>query len=345
MEQILQWGLDVIRAVQTLASPPLTVVIKIITSLGGSLVFIAAIPFIYLCVNEKKGLHLTFIILISAWINISLKYFLDFPRPFFEAYDPSVGMIPERMGGMPSGHAQNSLVLFIFIASMIAEKHAKYARQIYITACVLCFLIGFSRIYLGVHFPTDIIAGWLIGGIILCGYFLLGKKIEALIVKGNASFRGGDSSKNAYRAGMIASAVTAFLMILYIPGVEALMPGSIILSMGVGYCLNRRFVGFKCSLGRDRAVIVKCLILLARFILGIAGFMLVFIVTERLFPSLFNPAESSNHKLYGFARLALGGFWISLGAPWVFIKLHLAEKNLAETSLSGTVKNTQSNEQ
>jgi hypothetical protein len=86
MEPVLQWWLDFIRAVQTFSFPVLTLVMRIITAMGGWAVFLLALPLLYWCVDEKKGMRLCLILIISVWINMSLKFFLDQPRPFFEGY-------------------------------------------------------------------------------------------------------------------------------------------------------------------------------------------------------------------------------------------------------------------
>jgi len=166
MEAILYWGLDCIRLIQTAANPPLTACMKIITGLGSAAVYIILLPLIYWCIDEKKCLRLGTMVLVSVWLNITLKFALNQPRPFFEGYDPSVGMIGERMGGFPSGHAQNLLVMLFIIASWGTKK------RLYGIAAFFCLLVGFSRVYLGVHFPTDVLGGWIIGGILLAAYFL-----------------------------------------------------------------------------------------------------------------------------------------------------------------------------
>ena len=301
MEPALQWGLDFIRTVQSYANPTLTAVMRIITALGGAPAYMVLPVIIYLCIDEKKGLRLYIAVLISLWVNITLKFLLDQPRPFFAPYDPSVGLIGERMGGLPSGHAQNTLVMFFIIASWIKKKWA------YMCAALLCFLIGFSRIYLGVHFPTDVAGGWLLGGVILCGYFLLGDKIEALLVKGG------------FRAGMIAGAAVSFIMILYKPGEESLMPGGTLLGICAGYSLNRRYVGFKSTMLSEKTGMAKYPALLLGSILGISGQLLILFAAGKIIPQ-----NSANTNLYGFLRFALGGLWVSVAAPWVFIKLRLA---------------------
>jgi membrane-associated phospholipid phosphatase len=301
MEPILQHGLYFIRAVQSVSSPALTFVMQIITAMGGVAVIFTALLVLYWCVDEKKGLRLFLMFIISLWSNLSLKFLFDQPRPFFGGYDPSVGMIYERMGGLPSGHAQNTLVVFFILASWVKNNWG------YVCAAVLCLLIGFSRIYLGVHFPTDVIAGWITGGIILCGYFLLNCKIEKFLENGG------------FRAGVIASATLSFIMILYLPEREILMPGGVVLGLGAGYCFNKKYIGFSSNVSFGKTGIKKYLAIFTRMLLGIAGFVLIFLAGIKLIPQ-----DSANYKLYGFILAALGGFWISAASPWVFVKLALA---------------------
>ena len=303
MEAILQWGLDCIRIVQSWASPPLTVMMKAITALGSITVYLVLLPFLYWCVDEKKSLRLGIAVLVSVWVNLALKFLLDQPRPFFAGYDPSVGIIPEQLGGFPSGHAQNTLVMWIIIASW-GKKKWHYAA-----AAVLCLLVGFSRIYLGVHFPTDVFGGWLLAALILCGYFLAGGRIESLLAAGGP------------RAGMIASAALSFAMILYRPSTALLMPAGMILGLGAGYVLNRRHIGFSASELAGRTGAAKYLALLVRFALGITAMILLYTLTGKL-TALGDIVGSNN--LFIFARFTLLALWVSAGAPWLFRFLHLA---------------------
>lgn len=128
MEAVLQWGLYIVRAVQTIASVQLSVIVRIITSFGGAGVYFIMLPVFFWCIDEKKGFNLGIMILLSLWINVSLKFLFNQPRPFFPDYDPSVGIVSENMGGLPSGHAQNSLVIYFLIASWLKKKMGIYLR-------------------------------------------------------------------------------------------------------------------------------------------------------------------------------------------------------------------------
>jgi membrane-associated phospholipid phosphatase len=304
METLLQWGLDCIRLIQSQANPPLTALMTIITHLGSSVVYIIILAFICWCGDEKKSLRLGIVTLISVWVNFVLKIVLDQPRPFFVNYDPSLGMVHAAMGGFPSGHAQNSLVLWAIIASCVNKK------WFWGVTVFFCLLIGFSRLYLGVHFPTDVIGGWIIAGALLAVYFITGKRIETLI------------ANHSPRAGLIACAALAFVMILYRPSAELLMPGAMILGLGTGYYLCKYKIGFTANALSDRVGAEKHLVLLVRFLLGITVLALLYVISEKLTVKF---EDSGNYNLFMFMRFGIIALWISAGAPWLFRSIRLAK--------------------
>lgn len=91
-------------------------------------------------------------------LNQGLKLVFTRPRPVLWTQ-----LIKEISYSFPSGHALGSSVLYGFLAYLLAVQFPKCASLIYIVAGVLVTAIGFSRLYLGVHYPTDIIAGYAIG--------------------------------------------------------------------------------------------------------------------------------------------------------------------------------------
>jgi membrane-associated phospholipid phosphatase len=307
MEEVLQWGLDCVRQIQTLETPGLTLCMRVITSLGSAAFYMVLIPFVYWCIDEKKGLRLALVLLISAWVNLALKFLLDQPRPFFEGYDPLVSRVTVAMGGLPSAHAQNSLVMFMIIASWGLVPRLSRAAHFCIAA-LLCLLIGFSRVYLGVHFPTDVFGGWLIGGLILAVYFLAGNRIETWL------------EAQSPRAGLIAAAALAFAMNLYRPSEYLLMPSGMILGLGFGCFLRRRYLDYNASV-KDRTGAAKYLTLLVRYAVGITAMILLYVAAGKAVNGLRN---SGNYPLYVFMRYVFVAIWFSAGAPWVFCKLRLA---------------------
>jgi membrane-associated phospholipid phosphatase len=71
--------------------------------------------------------------------------------------------IKETSFSYPSGHALGSTILYGFLAYLLATRYPRFAWFIYVLAVLLIAVIGLSRLYLGVHWPTDIIGGYCIG--------------------------------------------------------------------------------------------------------------------------------------------------------------------------------------
>jgi len=157
--------------------------------------------------------------------------------------------------------------------------------------------------------PLDIDLTWIIVAFLFCVDLFLGKKIIFLLSKGGV------------RAYMITASVVSFLMILYHPSVEYVFPGGILLGLSIGYYMNKRYIGFKSSDIREMKGIKKLLIMLARFILGIAVLAVIIYRVNQIM------ANISNHiyiLIYGFLCYAVMSLWVSVAAPWIFIKIHLA---------------------
>jgi membrane-associated phospholipid phosphatase len=91
-------------------------------------------------------------------LNQGMKIIFTRPRPILW---PS--LLHENSFGFPSGHALGSIVLYGLLAYFYAIHRPHQAKGIYVWAAILIGLIGFSRLYLGVHYPTDIMAGYLTG--------------------------------------------------------------------------------------------------------------------------------------------------------------------------------------
>ena len=91
-------------------------------------------------------------------LNQGLKLFFAKPRP--QLWNP---LIVEHSYSFPSGHALGSSVVYGFLAVLLASHYPRYSIGIYSVAVVIVGSIGLSRLFLGVHYPTDIIAGYAVG--------------------------------------------------------------------------------------------------------------------------------------------------------------------------------------
>jgi len=135
-----------------------------ITALGGgTVIIIITLSVVGYLIIQKKYNSLWLILgatIGGALIGFMLKEIVARERPeavFHLVYVTSLSF--------PSGHSMMSMVVYITQASLLAQIQPKRSLKIYIitVALILTFLIGISRVFLGVHYPTDVLAGWSIG--------------------------------------------------------------------------------------------------------------------------------------------------------------------------------------
>lgn len=135
----------------SIRQPVLTFLIKIMTYLG-SAGFVIVLCLVGIVMKKSLGLILSFHMVILALINFVMKNIVMRPRP---AYFP---IIQEYGYSFPSFHAMMSMSLYGFIAYKLWKSH----RLLAIVILTIPIIVGITRIYLGVHYASDVVAGWLI---------------------------------------------------------------------------------------------------------------------------------------------------------------------------------------
>ncbi|QFG25872.1 phosphatase PAP2 family protein [Actinomadura sp. WMMB 499] len=154
----------------------LTAFMHVVSALGSAAFYVPLLVVLYWCVAPRLAARATVLLLLSAVLNTLLKMVFHDPRPFWT--DPSVeGLAPHSSFGMPSGHAQNGIVFWGFLA-MRASRPVPWAG-----AVVMIVLIGASRVYLGAHTVTQVLAGWAVGGALLLLALAVGPAVVAWWVR------------------------------------------------------------------------------------------------------------------------------------------------------------------
>lgn len=153
---------SVLLWIHQFANPQIDRVMLFITALGDPAtvisIFIITIAWLGMKQRYTDGIRFALVCGGGLLINRVMKLFFSKPRP--ELWPR---LISEHSFSFPSGHAVGSMVIYGFIAYILAREFQIYKIYIYTFASILIMAIGFSRLYLGVHYPTDIIAGYGVG--------------------------------------------------------------------------------------------------------------------------------------------------------------------------------------
>ena len=146
----------------------LTVVFRAITFCGNQLTMVGLCVFIIILPGRMKiGLPVSFMMIAGLLAQSALKTLVARPRP-----DAGNWLIIETGYSFPSGHANESMIfwaaLLILLGRILIRRDKRFAAGLLRFAfAVFAVLVGLSRLYLGVHYPSDVIGGWLLAGIIL----------------------------------------------------------------------------------------------------------------------------------------------------------------------------------
>lgn len=168
----LNFDLSVFQWIQSIQNPALNAIFKVITTLGDSGIIFILLGLVLLCTKKyrKAGVAVIVALLVmEVGNNLVLKELFARPRPFNLEFDwwNEVYKFPEIVSrpssySFPSGHTSSAFAATIAVLW--------YDRKIGIPATVFAFIMGFSRIYVQVHYCTDVLAGALVGIV----YALLG---------------------------------------------------------------------------------------------------------------------------------------------------------------------------
>lgn len=162
---------------ENIVNDGLTQFMKVITNLGGVLFFVSFLIVVFLVVSNKKIGYCMFINLLIAYIfSVLFKNIFRRSRPLIMLIEKPIDF------SFPSGHTMCSIVFYGFLIYVVSKfvKNVNIKRVINIILIIIIFLVPFSRLYLGVHFFTDIFGGMILGIVCLL-MFINYVKIKELL--------------------------------------------------------------------------------------------------------------------------------------------------------------------
>ena len=166
--------METIHALQSFASPTLDLIAQSISDLGSERGYIVLLLAIYLGYDAAIGRRVGVYLLLAFTINFHLKELFGTQRPFL-ADEEVMRSTEEDLGpSFPSGHAQASTVFWGYLATRVRKL------WFWVVAVVLIALIALTRVYLGVHYPLDVVGGVLIGAALVVGARALDRAVRGV---------------------------------------------------------------------------------------------------------------------------------------------------------------------
>lgn len=154
-------------------NPIFTTIVKIITNIGGPVIItiICLVLLLLHATRKKYGVPVFVTVATSFILNCILKNIFLRPRP------DVLRLVTETSYSFPSGHSMVNASLYTILVLLLLKNSSKKGKTIIlsISFVILFLLIGISRIYLGVHYLGDVLAGWILGVLVAFVIYLIFK--------------------------------------------------------------------------------------------------------------------------------------------------------------------------
>lgn len=325
LNQLWQLGIQWILALQNMgswANAPM----QFFTFLGNENFFIFVAPAFFWCIDAGLGVRLGLLIITSANLNQAFKLAFTGPRPFW--IDARVKVYAaETSFGVPSGHAQNAVAMWGYLATWVRKG------WFWLLAPFLVLMIGLSRVYNGVHFPSDVAVGWLLGALLLLAYTVFERPVQEWL-------RGQSLGQQilAALAGSLGLLLINFLIRLSLAGwtippewlaiaaqtapdlpPNPLDMSGVVSTAGIFFGLASGWAWLRSRGGFDAGG--PFLQRAARFLIGLVGVAILWQGLGMVLPR----GEALLPFVLRYLRYALVGIWVTGLAPFLFVRLRLAD--------------------
>jgi len=273
--------IEIIKFIQSIKSPFLDVFFQMVTMTGEEYFYIIAAAIIFWCVNKKFGYKLGFALLTSTIVNTVLKDIVNAARPIGVDGIRSLRLQTATGQSFPSGHTQGATTFWV---SWIVQVKKRY---IYIVGIIAILLVSYSRMYLGVHYPIDVIGGMVVG--------------TAWVFISNYIFDYADSREKKWILMLIV--VPMLLGMIFIKEKTYYTISGTVLGFYIGYILESNYVQYDVR-NTKVAQLMKLV------------FGLTILITLRSTLKVILPVS----MVADFFRYFVIGLWITVGAPSIFKK-------------------------
>jgi len=277
--------IQIILFVQSISNSTIDVLFKAITYLGSETFYMLIVPIIYWCVSKKWGFRLSLLFSLSAFVNLFLKDLFCLPRPPASLVKILHNGVTAETPGFPSAHSQGTTTFWSYVAGETKKRFLLCLGVIFI------ILVSFSRVYLGLHYPHDVIGGILIG--LSITFFFI--KIYDVIDKKSVSL--------SLLTRMTISICLPLVLFAFYHTLYSAKVFGFLVGMGVGSTLENKYIRFV-----EQAPPKK------QFLKGLVGLVVLFIIRtgpKKILPTIY---------LCELLRYIIMGLWVFFFAPLIFKK-------------------------
>lgn len=284
----LELQVAIIRCIQYFHNPILDSFFISITNLGSEAFYFIIIPIIYWSINKRAGLGLGVTLILSIYLNAFLKETLMTKRPI--GYPGIRSIYLSSAGGyaFPSGHAQGTSTVWGYLTGYFKSK------WLYWLGLSLIVLVSLSRLYLGVHWPIDVVGG-----------AALGLAMAYLGLKLINNFNKIESYKYPIKIAASAIIPTALLALFTHP--DSFKYLAMLSGILIGYFTDEEYIGYQPKSNTPVKSILK-------YSIGLVVFLSIYLGLRMLLPY---------SNLTNMLRYFLSGLWLTLGAPWIYSRFKL----------------------
>lgn len=153
----MNWEIGILQGLQSIRNPLFTACMEAVSFMAESLFLVVIIATLYWCIDKKKTIRIGWYILVSGVTNGVIKNIVRAPRPFQRGVVSPIRVETATSYSFPSGHTQGATSFWFGAARLFPN------RNVIIIGTIMVMLTALSRLYLGVHWPIDVIAGIIVG--------------------------------------------------------------------------------------------------------------------------------------------------------------------------------------
>lgn len=301
--------LDILMYLQSIRNELLTGIFTFFTICTEVPVITVLTAMLYWCINKKAGQRILFALAGSLNINVAVKNIVKMPRPI-----GTKGLISLRTQtatgySFPSGHTQTATT---FWTSMITQFKNIW---IYIIGILMILGAGISRLYLAVHWPMDVIVGWILGII-----------LSILFIK---LFDHIDNSKNYY---ILVIIMLIFGVCTYFVGGEDFYKlFGLYSGFALGYMVEDTYISFSTENKQRKNIFSKSTSKIEgtkgkilRFIIGIISLLIVYLIFKNIENTFMIGKNEEIINIFKYLKYTIIVFWGVAIAPALFKLFKLA---------------------